>query len=273
MIAVAISIAAALTALLAVTIRDAREEGVRRACEMNLKQIGLAIGEYHVVHDRFPLAAAPSTALAPGERLSWQFAITPSLFCYHCYGMEDYRHDRLSASWRDAPQRDLAAAAIATLLCPDAPYRPSRGALLALSRPDPSRTSPVPATYIGIAGLGKDAPSLKKGDPRCGIFGYDRVTTSGDIADGASATMMVAETSTLAAPWTSGGEATVRGLDPSRVPYLGAGRQFGGNHPGKTQVLFADGSVRTIRDAIDPKVFEALSTIAGGEVLPGGWER
>jgi hypothetical protein len=37
-------------------------------------------------------------------------------------------------------------------------------------------------------------------------------------------------------------------------------------------VAFADGSVRFLHDTIDPGVFEGLSTIAGGEVLPGGWD-
>ncbi len=36
-------------------------------------------------------------------------------------------------------------------------------------------------------------------------------------------------------------------------------------------VAFADGSVRFLRDTIDPSVFEALSTIAGGERLPANW--
>ena len=85
--------------------------------------------------------------------------------------------------------------------------------------------------------------------------------------------MLVAETSWHNRPWTTGGPATVRGLDPGHQPYLGRGHQFGGNHSGGLNVVFADGSVRFIRESIDAKVFEALSTVAGGETLPSGWNR
>ena len=38
-------------------------------------------------------------------------------------------------------------------------------------------------------------------------------------------------------------------------------------------VAMADGSVRFLSGQIDPRVFEAISTVAGGEPLPAGWER
>jgi hypothetical protein len=37
-------------------------------------------------------------------------------------------------------------------------------------------------------------------------------------------------------------------------------------------VAMADGSVRFLNDTIDPTVFEALATVAGGEPLPAGWD-
>src|SRR5262249_15130062 len=141
---------------------------------------------------------------------------------------------------------------VSVLSCPAGPDRDVRGR--------PSSTS-----YVGIAGLGPDAPRLPVNDPRAGIFGYDRHTRPADIKDGASTTMMIAEAASANGPWTAGGPATVRGLDPARRPYIGPGRQFGGNHVGGAMVMFADGSVRFVGELVDPKVFEALSTIAGGE--------
>jgi prepilin-type processing-associated H-X9-DG protein len=58
-----------------------------------------------------------------------------------------------------------------------------------------------------------------------------------------------------------------------RQPYLGRGRQFAGAHPGGAMVAFADGSVRFLPETIAPTVFEAIATIAGGEVIAEGWDR
>ena len=85
--------------------------------------------------------------------------------------------------------------------------------------------------------------------------------------------MTIAETTFANGPWTAGGPATVRGLDSRRQPYIGRGRQFGKAHRGGAMVAFADGSVRFVKESINPRVFEALSTIAGGEQLPPGWDR
>lgn len=51
---------------------------------------------------------------------------------------------------------------------------------------------------------------------------------------------------------------------------LGNGDGFGGPWPnGGTQFAMADGSVRLLRDDIDPKVLRALATPAGGEEVAG----
>ena len=84
-------------------------------------------------------------------------------------------------------------------------------------------------------------------------------------------------------PWTAGGRATIRGVEPDGAPYLGEGGQFASFHRGGgsfscsqpivTTVAFVDGSVRGLTTSIAPEVFEALATIAGGEaveVIPEG---
>ena len=53
----------------------------------------------------------------------------------------------------------------------------------------------------------------------------------------------------------------------ARKPYIGRGRQFGGMHGDGANVAMLDGSVRWLKSSIVPRVFEGISTIAGGEVV------
>ena len=242
-------------------------------CTNNLKQIGLGLITYCSQYGCFPYSGGPAGDLPPDKRLSLQARVLPFMFCLHCWGLNDFTHVDMSQPWDAEPQRGLAVVPLAPILCPSSPYVPPHGMHSGEHYLDRSQLKDlVPATYIGIAGLGKDAGFLKKRDPNAGVLGYDRVTTFEDIRDGLAFTMMVAETSSLQTPWTSGGEATMRGLDTTRLPYIGRGRQFGGNHPDAALILLADGSVKKIRASIDRKAFEALATIAGGEALPPNWD-
>jgi prepilin-type processing-associated H-X9-DG protein len=103
-------------------------------------------------------------------------------------------------------------------------------------------------------------------DVNAGVFGYDRKTRLKDITDGVSTTLLLIETATENGPWTAGGRPTVRGLESNGVPYIGRQAQFSSFHRGGvTNALFADCSVRALRDGVAPEVLEALATIAGHE--------
>src|SRR5262249_34843274 len=137
-------------------------------------------------------------------------------------------------------------------LCPANPERGGDGKL------------PSPTHFLGIAGLGNDAADLSLTDARAGFFGYDRRLKCEDIKDGTSTTLAVSEAMD-GGPWTAGGRATVRGLAPDDVAYLGAGGQFASLHRGSrifswsppivTNVLFADGSVFGLTASVSPQVF------------------
>jgi prepilin-type processing-associated H-X9-DG protein len=127
--------------------------------------------------------------------------------------------------------------------------------------------------YVGITGIGGDyAATLPISDPWAGFFGYDRKCRREDITNGLSKTMAVAETRTDNGPWTAGGRPTVRGLDQDRSAYLGKEGQFNSGHYSRsfftrtkdsytTNILFADGSVRSFTDDIDPATFGGMATI------------
>ena len=99
-----------------------------------------------------------------------------------------------------------------------------------------------------------------------GIFGYDRKTALSDIRDGASNTILMIQARDVFGPWLQGGGATVRAAQSP--PYIGVTGGFGSPGPdGGVMTIFADGSVRYLSKDIDPKVFEALCTINGGETV------
>ena len=241
-------------------------------CRIQLTNFAMAVVYYQGAKGTFPPGTMPGGALPPEQRVSW----VPLIWSWTDYSQGLTYLFEPDRPW-DAPEN----------LLPRIQLDPAGGTPSIIPSPGPPEFRlrcpsnqtrlgpglPVPLHYVGIAGLGVDAPTLPAGHPRAGVFGYDRRTAPGDIVDGTSVTMLLAETTVGNGPWTAGGPATVRGLDPGRPPYIGPGGQFGGAHPGGAMVAFADGSVRFLREAIDPKVFEALSTIAGGEALPQEWDR
>jgi prepilin-type processing-associated H-X9-DG protein len=233
-------------------------------CKDNLKGIGVELDWYCQSTNRFISATVPNPDLPPERRLSWLFEL------YYSYGQASMNLDRKKA-W-DAPENSDPKALfmgsskehpIATLpqfRCPSDSGPGMRGTIGITN-------------YVGIAGLGADyAASLPITDPWSGIFGYERICRPKDVTNGLSNTMAVTETLQDNGSWTAGGSPTVRGLDQHGLPYLGKDGQFNSNHYSRsyftwtkhsytTNILFADGSVRSFADDIDPAVFEAMATI------------
>ncbi|MFO0957349.1 MAG: DUF1559 domain-containing protein [Isosphaeraceae bacterium] len=92
------------------------------------------------------------------------------------------------------------------------------------------------------------------------VLGGDQPRTIDRIPDGASNTILAGEVAGRFRAWG----------DPInwRDPALGINRSpdgFGSPFPGGANMLMADGSVRFLKDTIDPKVLRALATPDGGE--------
>ena len=60
---------------------------------------------------------------------------------------------------------------------------------------------------------------------------------------------------------------TGEGHGPNSPSGLAHGDQYWSLHPGGANFLFADGSVRFIKELINFSIFQAIATRAGGEVL------
>jgi prepilin-type processing-associated H-X9-DG protein len=243
-------------------------------CANNLKQIAIGLYNYADTHPEglgttekaplFPAGTVPNPVLPPDKRLSWLVEVLPFMEQDDLYG----RIDR-AAGWDAAAHAPAVQAPLKGLQCPDWGRE---------SAPGPAYLTP----YLGVAGVGADAPSLPAGDRKAGVFGYDRRTALADVKDGASNTLLIWESARDNGPWSRGGPATLRGLDPADRPYLGTGRPFGGPHFAENSLFqhgrsigcnaaMADGSVRFLQEAIGPQVLEALATIADGAEVGDGW--
>jgi len=235
----------------------------RVQCNNNLKQLSLSLHSFHDAYKYFPPGTHWSSDpwfnphnkrnnLAVKDRVSWIFIISP------------FVEAKMDSNWKIDPLKSWEA--------PENQYVREANYLCALCPLGLQEQSNV-THFVGIAGIGKDAATLPLGDSGIGFFGFDRLITEGDIKDGMSNTIGIAETHRDVGPWIAGGYTTVRGLDPDQLPYIGKEGQFHSPHRisgfwgGEMYITtaFLDGSVRSFTARLDPKIWETLATIAGEE--------
>jgi prepilin-type processing-associated H-X9-DG protein len=197
---VVIGIIATLVGLLLPAVEKVRETANRTKCGNNLKQIGIALHDYHDTYAYFPEGKGPSYAGAPVyARWSMQAYILPFIeenpltqsinwnFPPETPGMQGPIN--FMPAWQN-PGRvnaDQSRTHIALYLCP-ADYAPA----------DP--TWPGQCNYLGNMGttwlcdLGDQNPSTNFPTQIAdGVFYYQSKVSIGDITDGTSNTVMVSE--------------------------------------------------------------------------------
>ena len=248
-----------LLCLAIVWIGTLRESSRRQVCLNNLRQLAAGLRGYAEYFDAYPYATVVNEKLPPEQRLSWYVGAWSSVG----EGQTELLVD-LQKPWDtqgNLQPRIRTRTARSPLKTVDSALGPVPWFRCPSSREECPADMPGLTSYVGIAGLGEDAASLPPGDPRDGIWGYDRQTPLKAITDGTETTLLLAESALDNGPWTAGARPTVRGVDPEQVPCLGPGRQFGGNHPGGGNAAFADGAARFLSNSIDPGVFAHMATI------------
>ncbi|MFO0429448.1 MAG: DUF1559 domain-containing protein [Planctomyces sp.] len=232
-----------LVALLLPAVQQAREAARRTQSKNNLKQLMLAMHNYHDVYNSFPDGTVENADLEPDERLSWGYSILPFLEQGNLYEQLDGK-----SGWEAESNASGVQLTVPAFVNPSQPGK----------RPNPSS-----GDYVGIAGVGENAAMLPKNDPKAGVFGYNRSCRIADITDGTSNTIIITDASEPNASFLAGGRATIRSF--SQKPYLNGPDGIGSHHVGIVQMALADGSVRAVSVNIDESVLEALATKAGGE--------
>ena len=211
--------------LVAIPINGAREAARRSQCVNNLKQLGLAMHNFHQAHDRLPAAYTEGADKKP--LLSWRVQVLPYLEQKPLY--DEFHHDE---PWDSPHNKALIARMPSVYACPSVPH--------------------------ALAEEGKTT-YLTPRSPASMFPGGQGVKFS-EVADGLSNTIMVMEAGAdLAVTWTKPDDWAVPAeIDPS--PLFGT-------HPGGTEFLWGDGSVKFIKQAITPSTLKKLVTRNGGEPI------
>ena len=291
---VVIAIIGVMVGLLLPAVQAAREAARRMSCTNNLKQIGLALHNYHDSHGKLPPGwmqpATPDVDGGFGERWSWKVFVLPYLEQPAVYDSLNVNDGRQPIPLADDPR---AQAVFNSYLCPSDP-----GGNLNESYPDPNGNFYPKSNYPGVHGRGEQV-SIAIGGGN-GLFGKASRVRFADITDGTSNTFAVGERDAKsrgqgafgslgdpfrhAAVWIramprpgSITPATQHGRSvtgvctdlPGSTRLLNgeSSRAFGSAHVGGAHFALADGSVRFVSESISPITYGRLAQRNDGQVV------
>jgi prepilin-type N-terminal cleavage/methylation domain-containing protein/prepilin-type processing-associated H-X9-DG protein len=301
---VVIAIVGALVALLLPAVQSAREAARRTSCLNNLKQLGLAVQQYHTAAGRFP------AGLVPVDADAGRFGDANNLWI----AVLDYLEEgSLQQKWDDKDYRKnigegldaTAAQVVPVLLCPSDKLSPPVYHLL-LDGDYAWMTGLYGlSSYGGSAGTRSFGGTETPPPSEDGIFYIKSRIRMTDITDGSAKTLLLGERShddpqydrltaeldPVMGPMASWGAwAAAYNLNTAQADLLlsaavplnyrvppGSGEQdwtweenrlcaYGSEHPGGANFALADGSVRFIADSIALETLQALSTRKGEEI-------
>ncbi len=279
---VVIAIIGVLVALLLPAVQAAREAARRVSCFNNLKQVGLALHNYHDSHKSFPMGwigldAATNRPYAEGTPgWGWAAFVLP-------YVEQASLSDsvvNMTLPILDPANQVARETFLPVYRCPSDVPANDLFTLGTEGSPSTPLTRLAAASYVGVHGTVElhDCEGLPIGT-QClsdGTFYHLSATRFADIVDGTSNTFAIGERSARVgfSTWVGaaqgGDEALARILGITDHPPNSANGHlddFGSQHPGGTNFVLADGSVRLISDTVELRVYRGYATRAGGEVV------
>lgn len=283
---VVIAIIGILAAMLLPAVQASRESARKLACSNNMRQIGLALHQYHATFRVFPPSSTNDVEQGgwiprPRNRHihSWLSLIFPNLELTSITDQIDYSVSAMHRNNLPAASRVVPVYRCPSYSGPD--YSPAR---------QYTRYAPDYAIGNYVAMGGTDVGHIY--GQNTGLFNPDgsiyplSETRAADVRDGLSNTVFAVETrETETAVWIDGGTSAVVAarFDPYNGPtyagfehalnyspyfdYFKSQAEFGPSsmHPGGAYHLLGDGSVRFLVDSIAATAYFAMATRAGGE--------
>ncbi len=294
---VVIAIIAVLIALLLPAVQQAREAARRSQCINNLKQIGLAIHNYHDVHNVLPPGWIGVTNGVPNVEtgtsgFSWGTHLLPMLDQGPLYNRLNMNVSLLATG--TTGNEIVRTSVLPVFRCPSDPS-PETWEIFDEATGATSLTRLPIANYVGCFGhigwediIGEPpvAPFPNAAVQGSGVFFHNSYVRMRDVSDGLSNTVMVGEKRTKTVttiisplPWYStwvgvvpeGQEAISRVLAAAdHTPNHPSQHidDFSSNHAGGgVHLLFGDGRVRFLTSNVDLGIWQGMTTRALGEVL------
>lgn len=296
---VVIAIIAVLIGLLLPAVQKVREAAARMKCSNNLKQLGLAFHNHESSFGAFPAASATRRVVGPPARTVnayWGVQILPYIEQDNVRKLYNFDLNN-----RDQGNKDVVAIPVQIMVCPSVPAAnrqttiPGSSPAFAGAATDYAATAGVASHQYSKGFVTTPNPNGTSAPPGIIGLGNDNPARIGDITDGTSNSMLIAENGGRPENWAAGklvpGETValgawseynahlVRGYlaDGSSATGSGGGGPCMVNcnnqysiyafHTGGANVLFGDGSVRFLRASATATVVAGLITRAGGEVV------
>jgi prepilin-type N-terminal cleavage/methylation domain-containing protein/prepilin-type processing-associated H-X9-DG protein len=300
---VVIAIIGVLVSLLLPAVQKVREAANRSQCQNNLKQLGLALLNYHDGNNCFPPGALTITGTSHGNIAhSWITNILPYIEQQNLHRRYDFSHHWANRSASETSPNEtegVIGTRIPILRCPSAPSKRGESTR---SMTDYSGINIHYDSHLGLLPGYRDLHQYNNG----GVLLQVSIHATGgdstgnrvsDILDGSSNTIMVAEDAgrnqvwvmgelshsssvhggSWGGPWANpGNEIQVKGYNPvtrtrgdELMPPCAInclnGDEIYAFHPGGANVTMADGSVHFLRASTDITVLRALVTVRGSE--------
>lgn len=277
---VVIAIIAILVALLLPAVQSAREAARRSQCKNNLKQIGLALHNYHEISRTFPpgwIGVDRTTGNQDFEgynSFGWAALLLPQLEQGSLHNSLNMRLSMLDPA--NTPQ---LLTVLPVFRCPsdtgpdvwDVPEEGGSNILATVSS----------SNYVGNWGSDELDDACVPGQPCIsnGPFYLNSRIRFRDMKDGSSQTFMVGERRhDKELQWNATWTGVVPGSEEILARILGAADHtpnhpashiddFSSWHTGGAHMLMGDGSVRFITQNIDDTTYKSLATVNGGEFI------
>jgi prepilin-type N-terminal cleavage/methylation domain-containing protein/prepilin-type processing-associated H-X9-DG protein len=248
---VVIAIIGVLVALLLPAVQAVREASRRMQCQNNLRQIGIALHNYHAAFRKFPPGGIEVRPETPGgKQFAWSAFVLPYIEAPAAFEQIDFDYPF------DHPvNAEVAATPIETYLCPSTP------------RGSPLNRGRGATDYGGIYG----ERIVSTNNPPRGVMIHDKAIRFRDITDGTTRTLLVSEDANFPdGQWINAWNLFDQAFPINRAPKFE--NDIRSMHPQGANGLFADGSVSYLNESIDIELLASLCTRNGNEELPD-WDR